>query len=144
MKEVAIAAMQYFIQTTGSPRNSAAPTPTTVCQYPARLRPSALGLEPGRSQIAYLRRLTASTGGPSVSGRVPLGAGVSKVKFDVSDYRFPNRADRLPRFSSEESVQDAPDTYFRSMTIASSAFVIRERDHGEAIRGWLEIHDQSS
>jgi hypothetical protein len=29
------------------------------------------------------------------------------------------------------------------MTIASSAFVIRERDHGEAIRGWLEIHDQS-
>ena len=45
--------MQYFIQTTGSPRNSAAPTPTTVCQYPARLRPSALGLEPGRSQIAY-------------------------------------------------------------------------------------------
>ena len=31
----------------------------------------------------------------------------------------------------------------RSLDAAFAAH-IRERDHGEAIRGWLEIHDQSS
>ena len=35
------------------------------------------------------------------------------------------------------------DAYARSQGIKSrSGVVIRERDHGEAIRGWSEIHDQ--
>ena len=94
-----------FVLITGSPQNSAEPDiirgakspcfsgysdslplqpPTTLHQYPAKMRPPALGLELRRFQIAY-GAPTATAHASSESGRLPLGVGGYKAEFDVSD-----------------------------------------------------------
>lgn len=58
--------------------------PITLHQYPAKMRPPALGLELVRLQIAY-GAPTATTHASSESGCLPHGVGGYKAEFDVSD-----------------------------------------------------------
>ena len=54
--------------------------PTTLHQYPAKVRPPALGLELRRLQIAC-GAPTATAHASSESGRLPLGVGGYKAEF---------------------------------------------------------------
>ena len=124
--------MRSFLRITGFPRKTASPTisssgkspyasgcsgsgrhqpPTTVYQYPARMRLPALALELGRFRIAY-GAPTASAGGLPESRRLPRVFGGSKVEFDVFDDRHIQTLAVMPALGS-------------FVRLCSSAFILR-------------------
>ena len=72
------------------------------------------------------------------------GAGIVIISSELPELM--NVAHRIIVMSGGRVRDELPLPAFDERRILDAAFAahIRERDHGEAIRGWLEIHDQSS
>ena len=78
------------------------------------------------------------------AGEVLGVAGLVMIASELPE--LPNVAHRIIVMSGGRARDEIPLPAFDERRILDAAFAahIRERDHGEAIRGWLEIHDQSS